>query len=321
MHSDWTLRAMLQQRYVRERLLDGSPRTAPEFFGVVNGLRKFKGCDVRLCELCDDLAIDYNAWLKEQGLAKATRAKHRRHLLALWKYSRRRRFWRDNLDERPEEPDIDPIRTPKREPEAWTIDQLGRILQAAVTLPGSICGIAARDWWPGLILTVYDTSLRISPIMYAPASAIDLEMGRFRVMAEFQKHDADQGFTLHGQTLEILRRFVRCNMERAFPWPYDPKGNWQKLRRGLREILTLAGLPIGPKDLFHKLRKTSLSYTKKEAGLDAAVDQAGHSSAQVTIRHYLDPTITGGRDAALKLPRPVYESRQLRLFPPDAAAG
>jgi integrase len=71
----------------------------------------------------------------------------------------------------------------------------------------------------------------------------------------------------------------------------------------LTSILIAAGLPHGPKDKFHKIRKTTASHIAKAAGASMASAVLGHSDVEVTKR-YIDPTIAGSNvDATSYLPR------------------
>ena len=84
----------------------------------------------------------------------------------------------------------------------------------------------------------------------------------------------------------------------AWPWRQDA------IFRRLAAILKRAGLPNGPRDLFHKFRRTTASHIAAAAGIDAATRQLGQSGSAVTKR-YIDPTIARAHvDGAAYLPRP-----------------
>ena len=91
-----------------------------------------------------------------------------------------------------------------------------------------------------------------------------------------------------------------------FPWPFTDVHLW----RCFRKIIEAAGLTASRKrkDLFHRLRRTSLSYTARES-VELACRKAGHCRPELTVRHYLDPRIVeadGGDShrALAALPRP-----------------
>ena len=74
----------------------------------------------------------------------------------------------------------------------------------------------------------------------------------------------------------------------------------------MRSIVEAAGIPPpkGHNQLFHRLRRTTLSLC---AAIDPAVaqGQAGHADYATTLKHYIDPRIAGGRSAADVLPEPI----------------
>jgi integrase len=74
----------------------------------------------------------------------------------------------------------------------------------------------------------------------------------------------------------------------------------------MREIVAEAGIrqPAGGRQLFHRLRRTTLSLC---AAVDPSVAQrqAGHANYATTLKHYIDPRIARGRSAADVLPEPI----------------
>ena len=78
---------------------------------------------------------------------------------------------------------------------------------------------------------------------------------------------------------------------------------------GLRSDPTLA------MQLSHKLRRSALTQVAMSSGLDRAREQAGHSSAAMTRRHYIDPRLLRDRSAVDALPQlELDDDPQLRLF-------
>ena len=232
----------------------------------------------------------------------ATVNKHRAHLLALWRFARKKKRLSGD------EPDIEKTKEYKRIPEAWSLDEFQRLLTAATKADGTIVGIPAGSWWLALLLLMYDTGLRISAVMQLPANA--MTDGHLRVAAETQKQGAEQHFRLHEQTLAALtqmdgsrRTAAELAKERLFPWPMDPGGDWRTLRGAYRKILKAAGLPHGPREMFHKLRRTSATLLAAELGEEAASKHLGHSGLNVT-RRYLDPSKIEQKSAVDALPRP-----------------
>jgi hypothetical protein len=185
---------------------------------------------------------------------------------------------------------------PERYPTAWRQDQLDTLVRACGRAP------VQRGWgpdhWRALILTVYDTSLRIGCLLKLPESALCMSEMSLLVPGEFQKGRADTYQRLHPDTAERLARIERPN-KMLIPWPYAKEELWRRLES---LILAPAGLPHGRRDKFHRLRRTSYTMVAKAFGVDAASRHAAHK--QDLSKFYLDRTMidTNPLDA---LPRPM----------------
>lgn len=111
-------------------------------------------------------------------------------------------------------------------------------------------------------------------------------------------------YRIHQQAAAAINRVWDRQAERLFQWS---GGRWVFFR-AFRRIVEAAGVPC-PKSksfgLFHRLRKTTLSYCW---AVDPALAQrqADHSSQAVTRQHYVDPrlVIDTARSAADVLPVP-----------------
>jgi integrase len=152
------------------------------------------------------------------------------------------------------------------------------------TVEETVCSIPAGLFWSGLILTIYDTGLRVGALMKLRSADLDLA-GRF-VKARFgtQKQLADQSLPISRETADRLAQIHPERRELLFPWPFSTSTT---LTNRLRLLLQRAGLPCTKKDLFHKLRRTNGTYIADIAGEEAAMRQLGHSTLQVT-RKYID---------------------------------
>lgn len=303
-----TLREFFQQTYAPLKLTASSEPTRDQYRVALNHLHRSAGRDVGVSELTDDLVAECMAGLIKLGRSPAMVNKTRIHLLAIWRYAKRRGLIA-------ELPDVDRVREPKRVPKAWTINQIAAILHSARQEAGLICEIAASHWWQALLSVLYDTGLRISATMVLQWDGFDEHGRTLLVPAETQKQNADQLPALSDDSIDALLA-IRGPRPLIFPWPYDRGGpQWPTLCCHLRRILARAGLPTTRKDLFHKFRKTHASYIKRAGG--DPTEQLGHSSQQVTAA-YLDPQICRRRRQVDLLPRPkVFHhdtDPQMRLF-------
>lgn len=286
--------------YLRERYLASHPGlrrgTVRQLEVAARLFERWAQCPVPPAQLSVESATTWVSWLAESR-APATVNSRRRALLTLW-----RAAWRDDMACRPDAERIPKLREPVRVPIAWRTEEVSRLLVAARMQPGEIYGAVARDFWPATILLCYDTAARIGAVMRARTADCNLGERWILLRAEAQKTHCDQWFPLSAQAVGALRNIY--SSRRATLFPRCQLDGY--LQRRFRRIVEAAGLSADPrrKDLFQKIRRTSLSYIARK-DLQAAVQQAGHCRAELTIRHYLDPSIVqaNGRRTVDLLPR------------------
>jgi integrase len=168
-------------------------------------------------------------WLLERR-SPSTVNHARRAIRALWSFARRKKLLRT-------ESMVEKLKEPKREAEAWSLEEYNRIIRVAAIIPGNVDGHLACRWWPALLLLAYDTGLRIGAIMALEWR--DLETRWLYVRAEVQKQLADQRFGLHPDTITALKRIRPAEPDDdtpIFAWPWC-RGT---LHRKFAEILELA---------------------------------------------------------------------------------
>lgn len=290
----------VNRRYVSDRLVGGSPRTAPEYRSTVNMFSKFLGHPARLGDLAESRALQWRLWLHQQGRAAPTINKHMRTLFAIWKRAARHV---SGVDKCPDRDDWRHLREPKIEPSAWRDEEIDRIIHSAATLPGRVDlpradrlpamvgAVPAGVFLPALLLICYSTGIRISAVMQILTADVDLDRGELLVRWGAQKQKADQRFDLGPAAVAALRRLDAHGrgLKRLFDdWPHDRRteASWTTLNRWLKKILRDARAPED-KWLFHKFRKTFGTLCAAERGKAFAMEMLGHSSMQVTER-YLD---------------------------------
>jgi integrase len=200
----------------------------------------------------------------------------------------------------------------KRIPEAWTVDQIERLVSECRGLRGYLGGIPRRRWWPSLVLAVWDTGARISALLSSRIVDLDLADRRLLIRAEAQKSRADQLFWLSDSTVASIAGHYSTARELVWPWPCCRRTLWESFRR----IVEAAGLTSSRRgmDLFHKLRRSNLSYTAM-VDPELARQQPGHTSVQTTQRHYIDPRIARQRSAVDVLPKLHIAEERQRMLP------
>jgi len=275
-----TLLDFFENVYRPLRLLDCSPQTIVQYRVCIRGLSRL-----------------------EAGKSVATVNKARTHLVAAWRFAVKRKLIT-------EVPCIDPIRARKRVPDSWSIEEFSQLLKTASETPGRIDTVPAGKFWLALLLTLYDTGLRVGAAIQLERDAL-LPDGWLYVPAAVQKQRADQRFQLHPDTvaaLQDMRQAAIGNM--LFPWPYQ-RGT---LFKRLKKILVRAGLPSGRRDAFHKIRRTAATAVADKLGAAAAQAFLDHSAMSVT-QMYLDPSRIHRVQTVDVVPRPLLPTAKGGVSP------
>ena len=108
------------------------------------------------------------------------------------------------------------------------------------------------------------------------------------VRAETQKTSKEQRFRLAPQAIASIALIYDPDRELIWPWPHCRRTLFTHFRR----ICESAGLKPNRRgmDLFQRIRRSSISYAAK-CDLELARRLAGHSSVEMTRRHYIDERI------------------------------
>lgn len=217
--------------------------------------------------------------------------KERSNLLAMWRFACRKGFlqtW----------PDVALEVEPERVPQAWTADQIAKLLAACERIPGTIAGVAASAWWSALHLVCWDTGERIGAVRDLEWAHADLAGGYILVPAELRKGKRhDRLYKLAPDTVATLQAMQLPARQAIFPWPYCRTYLWNRYTK----LLSDAGLPANRQCKFHRMRRSVASHFEAAGG--NATELLGHSSRSVTLA-YLDPRIVPRQHAVDLLFRP-----------------
>jgi len=165
----------------------------------------------------------------------------------------------------------------------YTIAQISRLIDAAeeATVPASVPGIAAADWWRALLTWLSWTGMRIGSAL---ACRWDyFESGDSLLMpTELMKGRREQRYYIPSQARRMVE-LIRTADARLFPWPHQ--ASWLHATRAKLE--DRAGVPHYG---FHGIRKCVCTELMQ---LNPAVAQMvmGHISRDVSLRYYTSATI------------------------------
>lgn len=207
-----------------------------------------------------------------------TVAKDRSGLLALANFAAKKRFISEFLD-------LPCIALPDLEPEAWTIEDLQRLLQACRNTRGQVDDLPAAAWWIALHLFVLDSGERTRATLSLRWEWVDRATGRVRVPALARKGKRKaMAYQLRAETLAALNAIWRADREYVF----ITKGAFtvDAFYYRYRKLLKSAGLPTGRKFKLQRMRRTFATFVERGGG-DATAALA-HSSRTITQRSYLD---------------------------------
>jgi integrase len=299
-----TLRAFFEGLYVPQKLLAASQFSISEYRSTLNALDDFLGRAAIIDDLCDGLAQRFMQELLRRGRRPATVNKHRAQLLAMWRLAKRR-----GLVE--VAPDVDKLKGDKPKAIAWSPEELQRIVTTAEGTEGFVVDVPSGLFWTTFVLTLFWTGSRVGAMLRVRPEHFDRRKLLLRVPAEFQKHGADEIYRLPPSIGKLLEAILAYGHTELFPTPnFTRHGRRAWLAERYREILERAGLPHGPKDLFHKLRRTTATQITKNKDKQSASTYLGHSSPQVTDA-YVDTTQLDSVNVteALQLPRVSTKAR------------
>ena len=243
------------------------------------------GRPAQLEDLCDaNVQLTMRSML-ERGCSPYTANKERSQLCAIWRFACREgrlKLW----------PNVNAELEPERVPRAWMEPEIRKLYSHVDALEGNMRGleIPQRLWWRALLMVAFDTAERIGAVSGAEWDNLDGTWLLFP--AEVRKGKRrDRLFELDMQTVEVLIRLrkLQCS-HMMFPWPYSPSYIWTKYDA----ILRSAGLPHGPRDKFHRIRKTVASIAHA-CGLNAQ-ELLDHQDRRTTQK-YLDPRFTRNAQA------------------------
>lgn len=305
MNEAGSLYSFFRDQYVPKRMIGAKQYSVECIRYSIVRFSKYLGRNPMLADLNEDSVTGFLNWiLNVANLSVASANNSRGHLVSLWRYAHRRKLI-DTL------PDIEKIKQNRPLPTAWTLEELGRIIDESRKPPKRrrTTGLLYPPglFFPALILTAYDTGLRLRALRGIARSGWKPERLEITSEADMMKHKISQSFRVSEQTRDALQTMLASAKSEhetplLFPWPHSEEA----LHGAYRRILERCGLYTGGNDSFHKLRRTSATHLTAAVGIEAASRHLGHSSTDMTKR-YVDPRQTGDHNAGSLLPRPKAE--------------
>jgi integrase len=231
-------------------------------------------------ELDRELVLGFLRELVDKGLARGTVNSKRAQVMALWRYA----FDQGYTPEAPSR--IAKLKEPKQQPQAWTTEEVERLIAACRRIPGKMRnGVSRANWWECLVCVCYYTGLRIGAVLLLRWDWV-ADDGRLEVPFGVIKELADRREKL---PLWLVRKLYAIRVDEfLLPWPYDRTVLWKQWRR---RVVGPSGVRAPKRKCgFHRLRKTFASYLDKAQPGSAAAWL--HEDPKVTRERYVDRSIS-----------------------------
>lgn len=275
-----TLESFLDTVYVPLRLRGRSPESVRLLRHAITQFSRWLGRPALLDDL-DDLVV--SQWLTTMAGKKSPNsvARERSGILALWNLAQGRGLVRLR-------PTVAPERIPQSTPRAFTVEELGRLAQAARWSSGFIGPVPAGEFFPALIAVGLETGERINALLRTPRHC--WARPTLTVPASVRKGGRlERVYELSPEACDLVDHVVRHTGPTVFWWVASSTA----LRKRWKTITRRAGLGDGREVQFHALRRSTASHLAA-AGLDAT-SYLGHSTDRITRRSYLDPRVVDSR--------------------------
>lgn len=276
--SPWRV-ALIILEFFREvyrplRLRGRSPATVRLYENTIKQFSKFLARPASLADLND---LEVSRYLEHRGSTRSpfTGEKERNQLCSLWRCAADRRLVADR-------PCVPPTPMPIRVPQAWSIDELKKLLTFAKVAKGKVGEVAAAVFWPALILALWQSAERIGAILSVCKS--DYARPRLLVRAEYRKGGKrDKLYSFTSETCDLLDALAAANNgPTLFAWPGNKTYLWNRFGK----LIDKAAISSGKRCKFHQLRRSAATHFFAKGGDATAL--LDHSSPRIT-KAYLDP--------------------------------
>jgi integrase len=290
-----TLREVLNRYAILQNLTD---RTVVLYGHTLDRFAEHLGHEPTLDDIDDLVVAGFLRWRaatprKRGKPSAASVSKDKSQLTALANWAAKKRLKRS--DGQPVEfLSLPRSKKVRHAPQAFTVDEVGRLIRLAKQRIGKIDGRPAAWWWSTILYAAWCTGERIGALLEVRWQDVDLESGHVLFRAETRKgRSSDIQRAIAPDLVQMLRSHAGQ--------PGDPVWRWDRAYHSLWPSLRLLCRRAGVRGTgFHRLRKASASYVALGGG--DATEHLGHASPEMTRQHYLDPRITSPKTALDFLP-------------------
>lgn len=269
---------------------------------TIDRLMDFLGREPTLDDLDDMTVARFARWRASTPLrgrlpAPATVRKDLSHLTAIWNHAARKRMKRSDgqLLEFPSLP-RGLVKVPRKAPKGYTLDEIGRMMEAAKNRLARVGPMPGWVFWPTLILAAWETGARIGSLLGVQWQDLSAAEVYFRP----ENYKGGIKSITRPISADLSAQLEPHRKEPAdLVWPWMDYRRKNSIFQALRMICHEADVtPRG----FHAIRKAAGSYVAAAGGESAAQQFLAHENARTTRAHYLDPSIVKERSGLEFLP-------------------
>jgi len=282
--------------YAPQTLTDCVKQHRASIIWTLRRLRECFGRDLLLSELSRATIAHFVAFLKASGLSPHTIKERRSIVLSLWRFA-------NDQELAPPVPTFRRMKVPREQPDAWSRDEVARIIAASSRLDSPpIAGIPAQKFVRAMLLVGWYTGLRRGSLLKLRPQDIELETRWLYVPAAAMKNFVGKRFRIGADAADAIREIWDPSRALLFPTP-NSFGSKHPFALVFPRLLKLAGVPRSRlrNGHWHKLRRSVATHIAVAQGLAAASALLGHSTAEL-LKQYVDPSYMVGTDATEWLP-------------------
>jgi len=282
-----TLREYLAE-YALTREIDAE--TVRQYEISVEKFDRWNGAPVRIDEL-DELQV--SAWLRDyasEGWSSSTVRSKRTQIVSLWRQAA------DDGYCDPPRRRIRSVRVVLDAPEAWTRDEVRRLLSAADSLPRRhACGLRRSTWFSLAIRCAWDTGLRWGDLIKLRVDQVTAE-GFIAIPQHKTKRIVV--CRLAPKTLDLLRSTL-AEVPRELICPWD--ASHETFNAQVRRLVRKAGI-----------RKGTWKWVRRAGGTDCEIQLPGSAGqflghapgSRMAYTNYVDPRLIAAA-GGVAFPRPL----------------
>lgn len=260
-------------RYIEEH--DLREATIKGYRTALNSITAWHGRPIELDEMNDELMNRYLTWSLANAKSRVTSKTRRSQILTIVRYAEELQL----ISYVPRR--VKPIKTPANLIDIWSVDEMRDLLRAARETAGVFIGsrVEKSKYFEAIFSVAWDTALRRGDLVRIEREWV--ENGNIFSIVQ-QKSGSQKVCQINESTRQLILSMSH-DSEFAFPKFVGV----DRISRIAKEIMTRAGLRSPRGQIFHKIRRSSITHIE---GVEKGCGwlHGGHSDMKITQKHYIN---------------------------------